>query len=1037
MCYGTCSFSLGIDEAGDVTELSTNNTLPDDSRLSPNRLPVTKPDEQFENGRWECGRRTLKQHDCCVFHREPSKTDLSSEEISQLLVDSITGSLEASDVRKRYDVDEKPDDQEGILLEIVPNKQDTRATVSRRRKEFLGANVPALDISYRTIDAEDNYPIDLRYAIIGGVDASNCRLRQNILLSSTDMGVFQAEGIKIEGQISLESAQIESDLMMTDGAIEGACNLHRIDVRGALVASDLTVTRKLDLGSATVQSGVNLGNADIGDELSLLSTSIGRDLYLNCIHIGGRALLKRLEVAGNLLLQTAAGMFDAPEYPPTLDSNLILQSAKIAGNVQIKGAKISGSVVISREAEIRGSVEIIDSDLGGVSIWPHEPVHGTRLDNIVQSGITLRDLTAESGIGVGGAIKTTSLAVDECKCDELVIDPVEISHEATLNNNVIHGDCEVAIKQPLPVDLRNTEAERLQIKYPPRNERDSTSVLFARGTRFERIEFRQVEDSDVLESKLPVLDLEDAYIGKEIKLPNAATDPLNRIRFENTKFGEFQFSAHRDLFRTENWNFHKTTPAVTASIVQAAITAGIPVAGVDTKGEITDVHTQPATLLQRMIQEDRDISPLAAYSVDDAIQTAADGFVATNYHRYCPWHRDPISNWRLSGYQVPEYSSDEGSSGDESLFGDFRIQTLDDEEVLKMIQRVVEATANHYVVPEMVVRPLTSLQDELERTGIDEHSEAAREIVVQLLEWHVDGAPWNEQFDDYTIISAVDFKSLSDSTTLDQALFNDSALRFRIQYLWGCLDHASRRGGETSSDGSWIGDLLKLKTQTDDNDRELIDKSSEVQEKIERSVKERLFSDSGPYTRITYPPLNRLEQTYLNAKVAASNSGDNLATAEFFYRESKWARLQHWNRFVDQLGGTSTDPQGNEQREEESILSSGYNWVSNSLLWAVTGYGERPQRVIGFSSLIVLLWTGFFYLANRLSGFTVFTQKHPHGDSILGYPILSLESFVTLVLDGPDIDSEVVQLLAQIEGFLGVFLIGVFVFTLTRSVQRN
>ena len=116
-------------------------------------------------------------------------------------------------------------------------------------------------------------------------------------------------------------------------------------------------------------------------------------------------------------------------------------------------------------------------------------------------------------------------------------------------------------------------------------------------------------------------------------------------------------------------------------------------------------------------------------------------------------------------------------------------------------------------------------------------------------------------------------------------------------------------------------------------------------------------------------------------------------------------------------------------RRRRDRFGSLYRWAANATLEAVAGYGERPSRVVGtsvstigcFSLLFALTWPG----------------SPPYG-SAGGYLVLSIESFVTLVLGGA---AEVrspwwLRLLAEIEGFLGVFLVALFVFALTRSIHR-
>ena len=54
----------------------------------------------------------------------------------------------------------------------------------------------------------------------------------------------------------------------------------------------------------------------------------------------------------------------------------------------------------------------------------------------------------------------------------------------------------------------------------------------------------------------------------------------------------------------------------------------------------------------------------------------------------------------------------------------------------------------------------------------------------------------------------------------------------------------------------------------------------------------------------------------------------------------------------------------------------------------------------------------------------------------LDYLSGSLGPFVTLVITQPQIQNDWIRLAAQIEGFLGVFVVGMFVVAVTRAVHR-
>lgn len=157
------------------------------------------------------------------------------------------------------------------------------------------------------------------------------------------------------------------------------------------------------------------------------------------------------------------------------------------------------------------------------------------------------------------------------------------------------------------------------------------------------------------------------------------------------------------------------------------------------------------------------------------------------------------------------------------------------------------------------------------------------------------------------------------------------------------------------------------------------------------------------------------ESTYLKLKNGASEVGADRVASEFFRRERIARRRVYRSTIRDREDGSLVRPLG--------------AWVANFALGATTGHGERPSRVIGTSVLTVL---GFALTYRYL-----WEGPPPYGHWS-GHLLLSLESFVTLVLAGGERVGEPwwIRFVAEVEGFLGVFLVALFVFTLTRSVHR-
>lgn len=159
------------------------------------------------------------------------------------------------------------------------------------------------------------------------------------------------------------------------------------------------------------------------------------------------------------------------------------------------------------------------------------------------------------------------------------------------------------------------------------------------------------------------------------------------------------------------------------------------------------------------------------------------------------------------------------------------------------------------------------------------------------------------------------------------------------------------------------------------------------------------------------------EITYLKAKNGANRVGYDKAAAEFFRRQMINRRRTYWCQALD----TGSD---GPQR-----LKAAGQWLANLLFGTTAGHGERPSRVIGTSVAVVLAFTALYAV--------LWSGDLPYGHPA-GFLLLSIESFVTLVLGGAaEIrDPWWLRLLAEIEGFVGVFLVALFVFALTRSIER-
>ncbi len=158
-----------------------------------------------------------------------------------------------------------------------------------------------------------------------------------------------------------------------------------------------------------------------------------------------------------------------------------------------------------------------------------------------------------------------------------------------------------------------------------------------------------------------------------------------------------------------------------------------------------------------------------------------------------------------------------------------------------------------------------------------------------------------------------------------------------------------------------------------------------------------------------------LETTYLKAKNGANTVGDSRAASAFFVREMAYRRNTHIKRAFNRSERLGT--------RFRSLGVATLNW----LLALSCGYGEKPYRTLSFSLLIVLFYAAVY---------AVLLDSSPT-DTAFGYLLFSFQSFNAIIL-GVDTEpfSEIPSFIAASQGFVGAFMIGLFVFTLTRSIHR-
>jgi len=154
-----------------------------------------------------------------------------------------------------------------------------------------------------------------------------------------------------------------------------------------------------------------------------------------------------------------------------------------------------------------------------------------------------------------------------------------------------------------------------------------------------------------------------------------------------------------------------------------------------------------------------------------------------------------------------------------------------------------------------------------------------------------------------------------------------------------------------------------------------------------------------------------LETTYLAAKNGANEVSDHAAASAFFKRELRYRRSGYL-------------PAAGDGRS----IRNGFAWLANYTLDLAAGYGEAPSRVLLLSAASVLSFAALSF---------VFRPTSLTASAVGGRLLFSFQNFTAFMFGAPQLSPSVaVRWLAAIEGFVGAFLIGLFIFALTRSVHR-
>lgn len=123
-----------------------------------------------------------------------------------------------------------------------------------------------------------------------------------------------------------------------------------------------------------------------------------------------------------------------------------------------------------------------------------------------------------------------------------------------------------------------------------------------------------------------------------------------------------------------------------------------------------------------------------------------------------------------------------------------------------------------------------------------------------------------------------------------------------------------------------------------------------------------------------------------------------------------------------------------KQSERRQLLKDGNIAYIPSLIMAFTcGYGERPQRIIIFSIAVILTYAILYYLTDAIG-----PLKIPRPITFWDCLYFSTVAFTTVGFGDITVKLKpFFEMLVATQAFLGVFVMGLFVYTLTRKYSAR
>lgn len=448
------------------------------------------------SGTWSCPRGGFGPYDRCLFHVSASE-------------------------RKAVGVDE-PTVTDALL---------TAATAPGSRvKEVVGGRFEQLDLSHRRVEANDNFPVDLREATVESVVIEDATLRQSLRFEDATIGSVRIAWSRVEGRLAFDRTTVRGDVEL-EKRFEAPPSFSNATVEGSFTARPAVFDYGILCEGCTFRGEVDF-YADFNDEPEFGGSTfegdaeffvdINADSYFDNV-----TFAEDVEVFADIngdSYFTDATFEGSAVFRAAFNGTIRFNRASFEGPLEVYGrfnsdAHFPGASFGERAAFVRRGEESDSARFYRAANFREAAFRGPAVfENVEFHGRA--DFTRAT-------FEETARFDDAWFERQLEFEDVSVDGGATFVDAVLTGRCRIAPsrgERPRRIDLHGATLSTGRISVP--------------GDR-------------------TVFDLTRATIG-DVALEGGSDRLFDHFVVAATTFDGFDFSAHQDELARRNWTVHET-----------------------------------------------------------------------------------------------------------------------------------------------------------------------------------------------------------------------------------------------------------------------------------------------------------------------------------------------------------------------------------------------------------------------------------------------------------------------------------------------